>query len=79
MSMNGKITLVSNQRNGEITEPVVAKGTTVDKMLYAAYGASVDPGKYMVTVAGEVVEDLAAHVLKDGDFVVISPKNVKGA
>ena len=78
MAMNGKITLVSNQKGGEISTPAVAKGTTVDKMLYAQYGASVDPDKYMVTVNGAVVKDLASCKLADEDFVVISPKNIKG-
>jgi len=78
MAMNGTITLVSNQKGGEISTPTIAKGTTVDKMLYAQYGASVDPDKYMVTVNGETIKDMASCTLADKDFVVISPKNIKG-
>lgn len=78
MAMNGTVTLVSNQNGGQISTPTVAKETTLKEMLYAEYGASVDPEKFMVTVAGAVVENLATYKLRNGDFVVISPKYIKG-
>lgn len=78
MSMNGKITLVSNHKDGKISYPTVARGTTLRDILYAALGADVDPDKYQVTVGGSVVTKMADCKLKDKDFVVISPKNVKG-
>ena len=78
MAMNGTITLVSGQKGGQITKPQIAKGTTVKEILFAEYGASVDPDKHMVTIGGAVVKDFSKAVLKDKDFVVVSPKNIKG-
>jgi sulfur carrier protein ThiS len=80
MAMNGTITLVSNRDGGKSTNPTVAKGTTVKSMLYAEWGASVDPDKHMVVLNGKVVpsDKLDSTTLKDGDFVMITPTQIKG-
>jgi len=79
MAMNGTITLVSNQNSGQVSTPQIAKGTTVKDVLYSEYGASVDPDKFMVNInGGDAITDLAGCKLKDKDFVVVSPKNLKG-
>jgi Na+-transporting NADH:ubiquinone oxidoreductase subunit NqrA len=78
MAMNGKVTLVRNDQDGKCTEHTVAKGTTAKDLLYSVYGAGVDPDKYMVTVKGVPVKDIGTAKLSNGDFIVISPKNVKG-
>ena len=77
MAMNGKITLVSNKSNGQITEPTIAVGTTLKEVLAAELGL-VDPDKYQFVVNGEAIKDPSGCQLKDGDFVVISPTNYKG-
>ena len=81
MAMNGTITLVSNRDDGRMTKPTIAKNTTVKEMLFAEMGASVDPDKHRVMINGKTIEGSALSTtnLKNKDFVVISPLNVKGS
>jgi len=77
MALNGTITLVSNANGGEITKPRVATGTNLQTLIAAEFGLDgVDPEKFQFVVNGTVAD--MNTKLKDGDFIVISPKAVKG-
>lgn len=78
MSMNGKITLVSNKGTGSSRVCQIANGMTAQEVLHAELGLE-DPEKYLILVQGKPVKKPSSHVLKDGDFVIIVPTNVKGA
>jgi hypothetical protein len=80
MARNGTITLVSNAGGGRTTKPTIAVGTTLKELLYAEYGADVDPDKYQFIVGGQIIAaaKTGACKLKDKDFVVVVPMNVKG-
>lgn len=78
MSMNGNITLVSNKGKGSSRTAQIVEGMTAREVIYAELGIQ-DPKGLLVMVNGKEVAKPADHKLKDGDFVIIVPKNVKGA
>ncbi|KKM62449.1 hypothetical protein LCGC14_1521520 [marine sediment metagenome] len=78
MSMNGKITLVSTRGKGESIEVQIPSGMTGKEIIFAAMGV-VDPDNHMITCNGEAIKDLSKLKLSDGDFVIVTPTNVKGS
>jgi len=78
MGMNGKITLVSNKGTGSTRVVQIAKGMTAQEALYGELGIQ-NPKNLSVVVNGEPVPEPSKCVLKDGDFVIIVPSNMKGA
>lgn len=77
MAMNGTITLVSNKGSGSTRSVSVPVGATASEIFHAELGVE-DPEKFSVWINGAICNDVKATVLKDGDFVVITPKTVKG-
>lgn len=75
--MNGEITLVSNKGSGSSRKVQIVVGMTAQEVLFAELGIT-DPSKLMVLVQGKEVTKPDTHKLKNGDFVIIVPKNVKG-
>ena len=79
MGMNGNIFLISNSTSGSSSKQVqIAEGMTAQEAIYADLG-TVDLSKRTVLVNGTLVEEPSEYVLSTGDFVVVSPKNLKGA
>lgn len=76
MSMNGKITLVSNKGRGSTRTVTIAEGMTAKEVLYAELGIT-DPDKWLIMVDGERCAKPESKKLHDGDFVIIVPTNVK--
>ena len=65
MAMNGKVTIVTNKGGGNTKEITIPKQMTVD------------PDKYTITVAGDVVKNPKTKQVNGGDFIIISPAQVK--
>ena len=78
MAMNGNITLVSTKGTGSCKEVQIVEGMTAKEVIFAELGM-VDPDKFAVTVQGKEVKDLSKCKLHNGDFVIITPVNVKGS
>ena len=78
MGMNGKITLVSSKGTGSVKEIQIAEGMTAKEVIFAELGM-VDPETFAIVVEGKEVKDLSKCRLHDGDFVIITPTNVKGS
>lgn len=78
MGMNGTITLVSTKGGGCTKKVTVPVGMTAKECIYAELGV-VDPATFIVTINGTAVKDPAKATLKDGDFVIVTPTNVKGS
>lgn len=81
MPMNGKITLVSTAGNGGkgcCKEVQIAVGVSARDIIFAELG-HIDPDVHAITVQGKAVKDLTKCKLQDGDFVIITPTNVKGS
>ena len=77
MSMNGTITLVSNKGQGSTRSVSIPAGATAAEIFHAELGVE-DPDKYSVWVNGAICGSPKDTILKDGDFVVITPRQVKG-
>jgi len=77
MAMNGTITLVSNRDKGRMTKPQIPADMNLDSLIAAELGL-VDPANFAITVDGETVKDRKSFKLKSGQFVIITPTNVKG-
>ena len=78
MGMNGKITLVSSKGTGSVKEIQIAEGMTAKEVIFAELGM-VDPETFAITVQGKEIKDLSKCELHDGDFVIITPTNIKGS
>jgi hypothetical protein len=79
MAMNGEITLVSNKGSGSTRKVKIASGANASEILAGEMGVEVDPEKYSVWVNGKSCTDLRNTPLGNGDFVIITPRNLKGA
>jgi len=77
MAMNGTITLVSNRDKGRMTTPQIPADMSLNSLIAAELGL-VDPDNFAITVDGETVKDRKSFSLKNGQFVIITPINVKG-
>lgn len=78
MGMNGKVTLVSTKGNGSCKEIQVPEGMSCKEAIFAEMGM-VDPDKHQICVNGQVTKRPEKVKLKDGDFVIITPTDVKGS
>lgn len=76
--MNGTITLVSNKDGGQSRKVKIAAGMTLAEVFHSELGCEVDPKKFGIMVNGKTVERPKSCDVKDGDFVVIVPSQIKG-
>lgn len=77
MSMNGYITLHSTEGQGFAKKVKVREGMTVGAVFAGEKGTGADDSKYRILLNGEPAS--ANDEVSDGDRVIISPANIKGA
>jgi len=76
-----KVTLVTNDGNGQPTEIPCADGTTLDDFLRLCFDGydRLDDFTIRVRSGGVNVADVDDYLLQDGDRVSIAPAKIEGA
>lgn len=79
MALNGTITLISNKGSGSSREVRIAENMTLSEVFFSELGCDVDPAKHSIMVNGKTVKNPKEYTVKDKDFVIIVPSELKGA